>query len=316
MTLYHILNLFFDNIRDFKMIKPQRSWVERKYSAWCYYRSRFLLNVLIRIVKAPKKGLNMVLRSERITASLTTFPGRIDTVYYAIKSIMLQTYKPDRIVLWLASSQFPEKVLPKNLLDLKTRGLEIRYCEDYRSHKKYINALLEQKKDELVITFDDDIIYNAKTIERAYNKHKEYPKAIVSNLAKIVKCDNEGKIMPYKYWTKNPSSKQPSMGLSPLTGSGCLYPYGVMCDLAFNWDIIKDNALTADDIWICFMAKKSGTPIVEVDKPQIRFSTIISSQETCLGETNVEQGGNDIIVQKLSSIFPEVVDIIRKTNSN
>lgn len=313
MTIYHILNLFFDSIRD-PQINPHRSWFERKYLAWCYYRSRFLLNILIRIVNTPQNGLNSDPRSEKIIASLTTYPGRIDTVFYAIKSIMLQTYKPDRIILWLASNQFPERKLPPNLLGLETRGLEIRYCDDYRSHKKYYNALLEQKQDELVMTFDDDIIYNARTIERAFNKHLKYPKAVVSNLTKIVRCDNEGQIMPYKYWKKNPARKKPSFGLSPLTGSGCLYPYGVMCDTTFNWDVIKNNALTADDIWICFMANKSGTQIVEVDKPRIRFSTIMSSQESCLGNTNVNQGGNDVIVKKLSSLFPEVVDIIRKTN--
>ena len=289
MTLYHILNVFFDSIRDPK-INPQRSWIERKYLAWCYYRTRILLNLLIRIVRVPKNGLNTKPRSEIIIASLTTYPGRIDTVYYAIKSIMLQTCKPDRIILWLANSQFPDKKLPQNLMQLMSRGLEIRYCEDYRSHKKYYDALLEQRKNELVITFDDDIIYNAKSIERAYKKHLEYPQAIVTNLAKIIKFDDEGQIMPYKFWKKNPVSKEPSFGLSPLTGSGCLYPYGVMCETTFNWELIKSKALLADDIWISFMAKKSGTMIVEVDRPRIRFSTIISSQESCLGNTNVNQG--------------------------
>ncbi len=313
MTLYHILNVFFDSIRDPK-INPQRSWIERKYLAWCYYRTRILLNLLIRIVRVPKNGLNTKPRSEIIIASLTTYPGRIDTVYYAIKSIMLQTCKPDRIILWLANSQFPDKKLPQNLMQLMSRGLEIRYCEDYRSHKKYYDALLEQRKNELVITFDDDIIYNAKSIERAYKKHLEYPQAIVTNLAKIIKFDDEGQIMPYKFWKKNPVSKEPSFGLSPLTGSGCLYPYGVMCETTFNWELIKSKALLADDIWISFMAKKSGTMIVEVDRPRIRFSTIISSQESCLGNTNVNQGGNDAVVKNLSALFPEVVDIIRKAN--
>lgn len=313
MTYYHFFNLFFDSIRDPK-INPRRSWIERKYSAWCYYRTRFLLNLLIRFVRVPSNGLNTMPRSERIIASLTTYPGRIDTVYYAIKSIMLQTYKPDRIVLWLANSQFPDKKLPQRLISLMERGLEIRYCEDYRSHKKYYNALLEQKKDELVITFDDDIIYNSKTIERAYIKHLEYPNTIVTNLSKIISFDGDGQIMPYRYWKKNPVCKEPSFGLSPLTGSGCLYPYGAMCETTFDWDVIKSNALLADDIWICFMAVKSGTMIAEVNKPRIRFSTIISSQESCLGNTNVNQGGNDAVVKNLSMLFPEVVDIIRNSN--
>ena len=93
---------------------------------------------------------------------------------------------PDRIVLWLAESQFSVHILPRDFDALVASGLEIRYVDDLRSHKKYFYMLQEQKEDELVITFDDDIIYHHRIIERAYRKHLEFPNVIVCNEVNIL----------------------------------------------------------------------------------------------------------------------------------
>ena len=73
---------------------------------------------------------------------MTSYPARISYVHLAIKSLMLQSYKPDRIILWLAEEQFPTKELPKELTDLCQYGLEIRFVEDLYGHKKYFYIFL------------------------------------------------------------------------------------------------------------------------------------------------------------------------------
>lgn len=304
MTLYTVLNSLIDKIKDPPV--NLKSKISRGYYMWCFYRSTFLLNVLIKLAPLPKSGVNKEYRRERIIASLTSYPGRIDVVYYAIKSIMLQTCKPDRIILWLAESQFPEKMLPSKLLSLQKKGLEIKYCEDLRSHKKYFHALQEQKPDELIITFDDDIIYNTYTIERAIKKHQEFPKAIVANYVRKIFVEENGMLGSYSKWGK-PDNKKPSMEVSPLTGSGCLYPYGCMPQETFRWDIIQQDALNADDIWIGFMSKILDTPIVETDMRATRFSGVGSSQDTSLYSENGANGGNDKVIDNLSRRYPEVV---------
>ena len=119
-------------------------------------------------------ALNDKPRGEKIIVSLTTFPARINVVGYAIKSLFNQTVKPDRIVLWLASSQFENVQLPQLISELVEKGLEIRYCEDVRSHKKYFYALQEQQSNELVITYDDDLVYPENSIELLYKKHAPF----------------------------------------------------------------------------------------------------------------------------------------------
>lgn len=112
----------------------------------------------------PESGINTDRsRKTRIIASLTSFPQRIPSVFLTIKSLMLQSVKADRIVLWLAQSQF--NGIPDILRSLIERGLTVRFCDDLRSHKKYFYALQEQHSDEVVITYDDDIIYEHDSIK-------------------------------------------------------------------------------------------------------------------------------------------------------
>ena len=85
---------------------------------WYQYLTK-LENKSIREEALPENPLNTEKREKKIIATLTTYPARINCVHLAIKSIMLQTYKPDRIILWLADSQFPNRVLPKELTDLE-----------------------------------------------------------------------------------------------------------------------------------------------------------------------------------------------------
>ena len=45
--------------------------------------------------------------------------------------------KPDKIILWLADTQFSGMdSLPAELFGLQERGLTIRFCSDLKSHKK------------------------------------------------------------------------------------------------------------------------------------------------------------------------------------
>ena len=65
-----------------------------------------------------------------------------------IKTLLKQTVKPDKVVLWLAEEQFPQKEneLPSELLELQNFGLTIKWCTDIRSYKKLIPAFNVKKR--------------------------------------------------------------------------------------------------------------------------------------------------------------------------
>lgn len=91
-------------------------------------------------------------QGEKMVVSLTTFPLRIGKVYLTIQSILRQSRPADRVLLWLSKEEFPEEAqLPENLLRLKERGLDIRFCDNIRSFKKVFYTAQEFENDVMLI---------------------------------------------------------------------------------------------------------------------------------------------------------------------
>ena len=81
-----------------------------------------------------KKNSYALLKSKldkKIIVSLTSYSARINTVHITIDSLLKQTFKADKIILWLAKEQFPrlEKDLPNNLLQQTKKGLTIKWWQ-------------------------------------------------------------------------------------------------------------------------------------------------------------------------------------------
>lgn len=288
--------------------KLQRAW-----NYYVYLLVSWLENKLIKAI--PDEECLITTKSKNtttITASLTTFPARIDEVKYAIKSILLQTTPPDRVILWLADSQFPNDKVPENLLPFIGHGLEVRFCDDLRSHKKYYYALQEQRKDELVVTFDDDIIYHPHTIERLIEQHTKYPDCIVCSSAHIVTFDENGNVNDYHKWgTVSDGNCSPSMLYSPLTGSGCMYSFGMLTEEAFDKEMIKTLAFTADDLWISVMSKLANRKICVPKKVARVFSVVSDSQTVHLGQVNCIGDGNNDTIAKLDSKYGPISKLFK-----
>jgi hypothetical protein len=257
--------------------------------------------------------LNTYPRKQKVVASLTTFPTRIAIVHNAIKSLMLQTYKPDKIVLWLAKDQFSKNLLPPSLIELTKIGLEIRYCPDLKSHKKYYYAMKEQGGD-LLITYDDDIIYAPDSIERLMKYHKKYPDCIICNRGFEILFEKNGEVRGVKKWRiiSEEGVRKPSIKIMPSTGGGCLYPPNSVSDKVYDWNYIQESALTADDIWMKAMGLLKGAKVVKTSKFQKTFSLIENSQKEHLAFLNDIQGQNDVVIKKLLHSFPTLFDEVKQ----
>lgn len=265
----------------------------------------------IRELSVDGLSLNSTPREKKIIVSLTSFPARIDYVGYSIKSLFNQTVKPDRIILWLANEQFENQELPELLEQLQSKGLEIRFCEDLKSHKKYHYALKEQTQEELVITYDDDLIYPENSIERLVELHKKFPDCIITNRAQAAEFEN-GEFLPYPKWKVRSSIgvKKPAMVLFPSTGGGTLYPYNAVNEEAFNIKKMKEIAFSADDLWMRFMSALNGTQIVKTVKNHKTFTVIDGSQTESLQVENCIGGANDKAVNLLKQNYPEAFNNI------
>lgn len=274
-------------------------------------------NLYIKYVRLPEFGLYLGKpRKKKVIVSLTSFPARIDISYYAIKSLMLQSFKADKIILWLSHEQFSGKELPGKFDELIRRGLEIRFTEeDLRSHKKYYYILQEQKPDEVVITYDDDIIYEKDSIEKLIKYHLLFPKCIICNRAQQILFNNET-IEPFKKWPifNNIKRGVPKIGMIPSTGAGCLYPYKILPKTAFNLEIIKKEVFTTDDLWIGFNNIISGNYLVKTLDHPATLICINNSQKEALTTINNIEGENSRSVKRLLKIFPQVHIILKDEN--
>lgn len=259
-----------------------------------------------------EKALNTEKRRIKVIVSMTSFPARIEYVHIALKSLMLQSYKADRIILWLAEEQFPNHKLPKKLLELQDYGVEIKWCEDLYGHKKYYYCLCNQKSDEVIITFDDDIIYPVDAIERLMKKHEEYPECIVCERAQAIDYEKDGTLKNPGRWKtiSNIGYKKPSYSLNPSPGGGCLIPYQGFAADAKNKDKIKKLAYKNDDLWYMFMAAENKTKTIKTQKYHKPYTLISGSQTVQMATENVVADRNKIIMNRLAEEYPEAFNRI------
>lgn len=197
-----------------------------------------------------------------VIVSLTTFGKRFYDVATTIESIMQGSMLPNRIILWLAEDEFENKALPISLQLQHKRGLEIRYCKDIRSYKKLIPTLKEYP-NAVIITVDDDVLYEADLIENLFRSHKANPNSICAGRVHKIKLDECAKPLGYLQWDWGKGT----MTASPLnffTGvGGVLYPPHCLDEEVFNEDVFINICKHADDIWFYAMAKKKGTDIIK-----------------------------------------------------
>ena len=275
------------------------------YFGGVWYRFlSFLDNKMIAREETARYSLNDTDREERVIVSLTSYPARINYVHLAIKSLFAQTYKPDRIILWLAEEQFETKDLPEELLKLQKCGLEIEWIHDIYGHKKYFYPILNQTDREVVITFDDDIIFPKKAIERLMRLHRNFPNCLICERGQTISRNDL--LNPGKWNTLSSIGvKVPTYSMNPSPGGGCLIPYGAFYKDAVNEDKIRKLAYKNDDLWYMFMCAQNKTKMIKTRKYHKIFSLIKGSQIEQMAFENVVHNKNIEAMEKLCAEYPE-----------
>lgn len=252
-----------------------------------------------------------------LIVSLTSFPPRIHLLHLTISTLLEQTVKPARIILWLADSQFPDRnALPSKLLRLRENGLEIRFCDDLKSHKKYYYTYKEFPS-ATIITVDDDVIYPRNTIEKLAGKSKEYPQCVCCNRGHEITFTN-GKADEYQKWVKEATYLTAPTGVLCPTGvGGVLYPPGSLSPEVLNKQNIQRFALSADDLWLKLMELFQGTKAVYTDgAPQWLF-LVSGTQKVTLAKNNVYSNHNDrVLADLLASYQVDLLELCRQVNTH
>ena len=239
------------------------------------------------------------IRNEKLIVSLTTYPQRIVDIDVVIFSLINQSIKPDKIILWLAYEEFPnlERDIPNHVLNLKKFGLEIEFCHNIYSYKKLIYAL-EKYPNDLIVTADDDIYYPYNWLEKLYKSYLENPNVIHCHRAHRIIFDNKNNILPYNQWLQEfkPKNSNPSY-LNFATGcGGILYNSKLLHNDIFNEELFFKLSPKNDDVWFWTMAllKNTKINIIDSNMSHIVDFEIGYNYYSKLVDINVVQNFNDI----------------------
>lgn len=252
---------------------------------------------------------------KNIVVSFTSYPERILTIDKVIESILNQTILPDKIILYLSVDEFENFNKMPNLRRYEKYGFEIHWCdENLKSHKKWFYALQEYL-DDLIITIDDDILYNNTAFENLLKYHRLYPNAIIARRAHLITCNSDESIAPYNDWYIECSLYVgiPRMDLLATTGAGTLFPPHIFNKEVFNTDIFMKICPYADDIWMKIMEIYNGIPVVLAEESWDDY-LFLEYQNDSLFENHNKNGGNDEQLKELLKQYRYTYDGMKMEN--
>jgi len=231
--------------------------------------------------------------------SLTSFPARLKTTSFAIRSLLEQSVPPKEIHLWLGRDEVPNRsFLPRRLLALEERGLKVHFSpRTFHHYDKFLhNAELNATRPFIIV--DDDVIYPPVALEHLLDGHRRHPAAVIGNRCHWIALLPDGTPAPYKNWPREVRAEAPRLRLLPTGAGGVLYPPGLLTDPALSaiGDILA-HAPYADDLWLKFSALARGiasfaTPLSRKSDWYHRYTPTM--QAGTLMAINIERGLNDV----------------------
>ncbi|GMO48954.1 MAG: glycosyl transferase [Termitinemataceae bacterium] len=222
-------------------------------------------------------GIDVSQSSPELIVSLTSFPPRMEKLHYTLFSLLNQTKKPHRIILWLGEEQFPNKEydVPEKVLVLLKCGVSIEWCKDIRSYKKLVPAY-RKYPDAVIVTADDDLYYAKNWLELLYNSYLTDTTVIHCIGGLRVRYTSEG-IRPHSEWDFCPNL-EPSYTTFGQGGRGVLYPPHSLYKDIDNVALFTRLVPTDDDMWFWAMAVLNGTKIKTVQSPLRNVLTNIKKE--------------------------------------
>lgn len=78
-----------------------------------------------------------------VVVSFTSFPERINYVWQVVECLFRQTYRPEKIILWLSKKQFSDlSAIPTSLRCRMNDIFEIRFTKGWRSINPYKQTII------------------------------------------------------------------------------------------------------------------------------------------------------------------------------
>ena len=258
---------------------------------------------------SKRAGVTAVKRSPELIVSLTTIPERIGTVSLCLDSLLRQSLKPDRLILWLSVSNEPgrptisKQTLPPDLHRLVQRGLEVRWCKDIRSFRKIIPAL-QAHPDALIVTADDDIFYPRHWLRMLYGAYQHEPKYIHCHRAHLMQYGATGTVLPYRQWGFDANGYvNASFDVFPTGVGGVLYAPGHLHQEVLNENAFLSLCPKADDVWLKAMSLMANVACKKISATTFSIIEIRIPNNVTLSSDNLVRDYNDPQIKAVATRY-------------
>lgn len=279
--------------------KRSNNILKRTFNRLSYPIKPYVMTLIVKVMwsfRFFKKGKKHNL-DKPLVVSLTSYQERFNILDLTLKCLLLQSYKPDLVNLWLHEDDF--KKVPKNIKKLEKYGLIIKsYEQDLRSFLKIIPAL-EESQDRYIITVDDDLYYPPSLVENLVKYSHKHPNQVIANRTHLITTDSLGNINSYNSWKWNQCNNA-NAAYNFLTGvGGVLYPPNIFYKDILDKDVFTDLTPHADDVWLYWMIRLNNKAILCINDNKCEIINWPDSQKIALWKSNVDNMKNDKQIQKL-----------------
>lgn len=235
-----------------------------------------------------------------LIVSLTSYPPRFPALAATLVPLLVQSVKPDRLILWVAYGDLD--LLPSRVRRLTSRGLEIRTTEDIGPYKKIIPTL-RVFSHAFIATADDDAYYDRSWLRDLVSGWEGRNNQIVFHRGHRIQLDDSGRPRPYRDWNPCISGPQESIHNFPTGVGGVLYPPGSLDADVLDQETFMALCPKADDLWLYWMGRKAGAKYKKTGNRRNVPENIKSNQDVALWYENINGGKNDRYIAQLIGKF-------------
>ncbi len=275
-------------------------------------KERIRNNNIRRLVKLKERH-NLIPKIDskktNIIISLTTYGKRFNEVHYTLFSLFNQNILPDKIILWLDENEFNEKSVINNKILKKyiQKGLEIKFCKNYASYKKFV-PVLQLYPDATIIICDDDGYYDKNWLELLLEAQKNHSNDILCHSGTKIRIDNHY-LLPYEKWT---DVRNDSIGFDivPVGVGGTLFNSSLFYKDICNDKLFMEIAPKTDDLWLWSQAVLNNTKIRVINNSLFRPIDLGSDRNYPKLWINNAVSGNDQNMINLLNYYPKLKEIL------
>ncbi|PHR09454.1 MAG: hypothetical protein COB29_04440 [Sulfitobacter sp.] len=230
-----------------------------------------------------------------VTISLTTTRDRLYLLRFTLISLMEQSFKADKIVVWLSRDAYlrdrglgdfniqswAESRLPYGYAN----NIEFRYCENIGPYRKLIPMLKTCSFDDVIVTADDDIVYKKNWLKSLIEKFDESEGCVVACRVRRVSYNFLGFVKSYSFWPIVHNKSFLDEDFAITFGAGAVVSPAFFSRSDVNDDSFLNLCPTADDLWYTALLKNNNVGVEVV--PETIDSLIFLSHDDGLVNDNL-----------------------------